>query len=203
MSFGAAIKYCFKHPFTFTGRARRSEFWWFFLLLQIISLVLGVIFVILMFVALEPVISGTDPVTGQANDDDVIRWLTSMAILTGFATLVGTVIQVFMLAPNARRLHDIDQSAHWLWFYLVGLSIVPILMAIADGTRGPNKYGPDPKAAERAPLQPTAPGGYAAAGFAVTAPGLTLNPPPYAQPAAAPVANSAPASGLPEVPPAP
>ena len=203
MSFGAAIKYCFKHPFTFTGRARRSEFWWFFLLLEIISLLLGVIFVILMFVALEPVISGTDPVTGQANDDDVIRWLTSMAILTGFATLFGTVIQLFMLAPNARRLHDIDQSAHWLWFYLVGLSIVPILMAIADGTRGPNKYGADPKEAKRAPLPPLPPGGFAAAGFAVSAPGPTLTPPPYVPPAVAPVANPTTASGPSEAPPAP
>ena len=182
MTFGESIRYCFKHPFTFSGRARRSEFWWFYLLLGIISMALGLILVVFMFIAVAPVITGADPVTGQADDDDVIKWLTSFGILTGVATLVSIVLELFMLAPNARRLHDTDQSAHWLWFYLAGLGIVPVLMAIPEGTIGPNKYGPDPKEGERrASLPPSAPGA-AAAVAPSPAPGPTLTPPPYVPP---------------------
>ena len=182
MTFGESIRHCFKHPFTFSGRARRSEFWWFYLLLQIVSMALGLILVVFTIIAVAPVLTGTDPVTGQADDDDVIRWLTSFGILTGLAMLIGTVLQLFMLAPNARRLHDTDQSAHWLWFYLAGLSIVPVLMAIPEGTVGPNKYGPDPKEGERrASLPPAAPGSLAPVERPL-APGPTLTPPPYVPP---------------------
>ena len=38
MSFGEAVKTCFKKYVTFSGRARRSEYWWFALL----NIILGV-----------------------------------------------------------------------------------------------------------------------------------------------------------------
>ena len=37
MSFGEAIKTCFKKYATFSGRARRSEYWWFALFTHILS----------------------------------------------------------------------------------------------------------------------------------------------------------------------
>ena len=39
MSFGEAVKTCFSKYVTFAGRARRSEFWWFYLFTLIVSLV--------------------------------------------------------------------------------------------------------------------------------------------------------------------
>ena len=43
MSFGEAIKSCFSKYATFSGRARRSEYWYFFLFNFLIGFVLGLI----------------------------------------------------------------------------------------------------------------------------------------------------------------
>ncbi|MBR6339050.1 MAG: DUF805 domain-containing protein [Alloprevotella sp.] len=41
MSFGDAVKTCFKKYASFKGRARRSEFWWFYLAIYVVNSVLG------------------------------------------------------------------------------------------------------------------------------------------------------------------
>ena len=38
MSFGESVKTCFQKYVTFKGRARRSEYWWFWLLNLIVSI---------------------------------------------------------------------------------------------------------------------------------------------------------------------
>ena len=43
MSFGEAIKSCFSQYATFSGRARRSEYWYFFLFNFLVSFVLGLL----------------------------------------------------------------------------------------------------------------------------------------------------------------
>ena len=43
MNFGEAIKSVFSKYATFSGRARRSEFWYFFLFNLLVSLVLSII----------------------------------------------------------------------------------------------------------------------------------------------------------------
>jgi hypothetical protein len=62
------------------------------------------------------------------------------------------------IALFIRRLHDINQTG-WIYLGLVAANFVPVLNMIAGiaaiviacipGTKGPNKYGPDP-------LNPTA-----------------------------------------------
>ena len=44
MNFMTAVSTCFKKYATFSGRARRSEYWYFFLFTLVISMVLGLIF---------------------------------------------------------------------------------------------------------------------------------------------------------------
>ncbi len=41
MDFGTSIKTCFSKYVDFSGKASRSEFWWFFLFCLILDLVLG------------------------------------------------------------------------------------------------------------------------------------------------------------------
>lgn len=43
MGFVEAVKTCFRKYFKFSGRARRSEFWWFTLFVTLVSIVLGVL----------------------------------------------------------------------------------------------------------------------------------------------------------------
>ncbi len=43
MNFGDAIKVCFSKYVDFNGRAKRPEYWWFFLFCFLVSLVLNIV----------------------------------------------------------------------------------------------------------------------------------------------------------------
>jgi uncharacterized membrane protein YhaH (DUF805 family) len=113
-----------KKYLVFTGRARRKEFWMFTLFSFIISTVLGTI----------------DNIIGTTNS-------SGGGVLSG---IYGLLVLLPSVAVWVRRLHDTNRSAWWLLIALtvVGI-IVLIVFAALEGTPGDNKYGPDPKAAER------------------------------------------------------
>jgi len=75
-----------------------------------------------------------------------------------------------------RRLHDTGRSGWWLLIWLVPLIgfIVLIVFWAIEGERGPNQYGPDPKAGER--------------GYSAGAPGAGGWPGTTPQPSATPQA---------------
>ncbi|KAA9007797.1 DUF805 domain-containing protein [Histidinibacterium aquaticum] len=79
--------------------------------------------------------------------------LISQAIGGVIALLIGLVSLLLLIpgiAVTVRRLHDLDKSG---WFALLLLipivNIVLILIWFTQpGTKGPNRYGPDPVGAE-------------------------------------------------------
>lgn len=110
-----------------TGRSRRKEFWFFHLLLFVVSLVAGLI----------------DGLLGLGGMILGVSGPLATIVLIGFITPSLTV--------SVRRLHDTGRSGWWM---LIGL--IPILGALAllyffflDGDAGTNEYGSDPKAGER------------------------------------------------------
>jgi uncharacterized membrane protein YhaH (DUF805 family) len=109
----------------FSGRARRKEFWMFALVSVVISIILNIV---------DRAI-GTDNASGSG-------------LLGGLYSL-GVLLPT--LAVGARRLHDTDRSGWWLLLYIIPVVgwIVLIVFWAMDGTVGQNKYGLDPKAAER------------------------------------------------------
>jgi uncharacterized membrane protein YhaH (DUF805 family) len=109
----------------FDGRARRKEFWMFFLISTIISIVLSII----------------DRAAGLDFSNGTNGWLQT---IYGLAVLLPT------LSVGARRLHDTNRTAWWLLLYLTCIGIIVLIVFWAmEGTPGDNRYGPDPKAAER------------------------------------------------------
>ena len=131
MGFGEAVKTCFSKYATFSGRARRSEFWFYYLFVIIINAILGILLSI-----------------GAAAGG-------SSGGLGGFGTFVLIVMMIWSLAiilptisVQVRRLHDTDRSGGWWWIGLipfVGI-IILIVFWVGEGTRAPNRFGPDPKA---------------------------------------------------------
>jgi uncharacterized membrane protein YhaH (DUF805 family) len=136
----------------FAGRARRKEYWWF-VLLYVVAFVLA---------SLVDLMAGLRGMIGPYGP------LTAVVLL---ALLVPSV------AVGVRRLHDIDRSGWWLlaaYAPLILSMLLPlagivqptlalILLVVAgagfilllvfsvlEGTKGPNRYGPDPKGAEAA-----------------------------------------------------
>lgn len=111
---------CFQKYVGFEGRASRSEYWWFFLLISIASSITGIIDAILFGIEL------TDPTP--------ITWALQIGILLP------------SLASAVRRLHDIGKSGWYIFIALI--PIVGIILLIvwycSDGDHVPNMYGPVP-----------------------------------------------------------
>ena len=113
----------------FSGRSRRKEYWMFFLFNWLIGVAVGFLALLLYTMGLSET--------------------AMMTILTPVLALYAIAAIAFVipgLAVTIRRLHDTDRSG---WAILWGL--VPIIGAfmllvfyITEGTRGPNRFGPDP-----------------------------------------------------------
>ncbi|KQQ94319.1 hypothetical protein ASF62_09355 [Leifsonia sp. Leaf325] len=116
-SFGQAISRFWSKYATFSGRASRSEFWWSYLFLVIISTVLY----ILLFVGITSGGVTTDATTGAAvlNPSPFGIIMTIVYVVWGLAVLVPT------LAISWRRLHDTNRSGGF-WF----LGLIPLVGGI-------------------------------------------------------------------------
>lgn len=144
MGFGEAISTCFSKYATFQGRARRSEFWFFYLFMAIVNGVLGGILGVALATGTTGVV--VDEKTGEITS-------TANASLNGFAITMIVIVSIWVLATflpmlgvQVRRLHDANHSGWWWWINLVCFGwIVLLVFWITEGTRGPNRFGPDPK----------------------------------------------------------
>ena len=128
-----------RHYAQFSGRARRAEYWMFALFNWLMSW--GFYILLVMMGA-----------TGERTE-------TLPPAAVGLALAYGLFIMAMLipsLAVAVRRLHDTGRSGWWL---LVGLipglgALVLFIFFILEGTRGPNRFGPDPKAGEAPEVQP-------------------------------------------------
>lgn len=105
---------------TFSGRARRSEYWWFALTSVIVSVVLNIV--------------------GSLSDG-----MNAIAGLVGLVYWLGTLIP--SLAVAVRRLHDTGRSGWMLLIALIPLvgAIILIVFLASDSAKGTNNYGSSPK----------------------------------------------------------
>lgn len=112
VTFLQAVKTCLSEKyFDFSGRARRSEFWWFQLFLALIYLVIGIVGFIAAVIAIASAMDGGNNFT--------------------FLIIVGAIGAIFYLAtlcPSmgvaVRRLHDVGKTG-WLVAasFLLGLGV--------------------------------------------------------------------------------
>ena len=121
MGFKEAVQSCLSQYATFTGRARRSEYWYFTLFNALLGFVIGVIGSLFLGETLT----------------NVLTWLVTLALLAPG------------LAVSVRRLHDIGKSGWALLFALITVVgwILIIVWACKDSEPGENQYGPNPKKA--------------------------------------------------------
>lgn len=122
----------------FSGRARRTEFWMFVLVSVLISIVLAIVDTMI----------GTATVYG---DGSMVTF--SPGILGGLYSLA---VLIPSIAVTVRRLHDTDRSGWWFLIQLIPLvgAIVLLVFVCLEGTRGPNRFGVDPKQSAMASTQP-------------------------------------------------
>ena len=109
--------YCLKNYFNFSGRATRSEFWYFMLFVLLFGIVITLI----------EVIMGT-------YDSGILSLIYNLALL--FPTL----------AVSTRRLHDTNRSGWWNLIMLVPIiGIIVLIVFYCQDSKEDNKYGVNPK----------------------------------------------------------
>jgi len=121
MNFQAAIKSGFRNYVTFSGRAPRSEFWFWVLFEVLVSIVANI-----LDVAIFP-FSDVSPLNA----------------------IVSVALFLPSLAVSVRRLHDIDRTGWWVLISLTVIGVVLLLIwNCLRGTIGANRFGPDPLAGQ-------------------------------------------------------
>jgi uncharacterized membrane protein YhaH (DUF805 family) len=122
MGFVDAIKSGFRNRINFSGRATRSEFWFWGLFVVLYSVVLMVGLLLLNL-----------PVEDALNPFIVVCLLILIAVVPG-------------VALTARRLHDLGRSG-WAGLVLVVPFLGQVIFLVwtcTRGTHGPNRFGSDP-----------------------------------------------------------
>lgn len=117
LTFGEAVTKCLQVNYcNFSGRASRSEFWWYELFMLLVNALCSLI----------PMVLG-DTVGGA---------------ITG---VISLLLILPTLGLMARRLHDIGRSAWWLLLILTGIgTILLIIWWIMPSQEHPNEYGDEP-----------------------------------------------------------
>jgi uncharacterized membrane protein YhaH (DUF805 family) len=123
---------------TFSGRARRLEYWLWQVFLTLASLALAFWLVAAMPAGWEG---------SSAEDLQAAYGLGGSARMALWAIMIFSLAMILpSLAVSVRRLHDSDKSGWWVLLGLTGIgSVVLFIFFLLDGTQGPNRYGPDPK----------------------------------------------------------
>ena len=151
MSFTQAVRVCLREKFaTFSGRASRSEYWWFVLF----NVLVGIVTNILDAVFGTQILLGAD----KYGNPQILGIIT---------TIVGLALLLPCFAVTFRRLHDRNLPGWYIFVpfillivgaILAGIPILALILAVAaigvtiyifvmtilKGDNGRNDYGPDP-----------------------------------------------------------
>jgi uncharacterized membrane protein YhaH (DUF805 family) len=119
MSFADAVRSVLTQYATFSGRARRSEYWWYYLFYVIVIAVANIL----------------DYIIGTSG--------TYGGVISG---LVGLALLVPTIAVSVRRFHDIGKSGWFILLFLIPIvGFILWLVWFTQDSHGDNEHGPNPK----------------------------------------------------------
>ena len=112
MTFSDSVSVCFKKYFIFEGRASRSEYWWFQLIVSPSYFISEVL------------------------DNEISFFFLGITLLTFIPAI----------SVGVRRLHDTNRSGFFLLISFIPFigALVLLFLLIPEGTKGKNRFGPDP-----------------------------------------------------------
>ena len=117
VGFVDAIRLGFNNYFNFSGRSRRSEYWYWVLFVTVVGAILATI---------------DSSIAGNLSFEDI-------GILEGLFILVTLIPG---LAVSVRRLHDVNRTGWWLLLILTIIGVFVLLYwACQKGTEGKNTFG--------------------------------------------------------------
>ena len=112
MNFTESLNTCLKKYFVFQGRASRSEYWWFQLIVSPSYFVSTIL------------------------ENEIGYFFLGITLFT----LIPAI------SAGVRRLHDTNRSGFFLLISFIPFigGLVLLFFLIPEGTKGKNKFGPDP-----------------------------------------------------------
>src|ERR1700687_3879694 len=117
MNFTQAIASGFQNYVNFSGRAPRSEYW-FWTLFSVLASIAATLIDLVLFASMN---------------------------FSRLSTIVSLGLLLPALAVSVRRLHDLDRTGWWLLLVLTVIGDILLLVWFCmRGTIGPNRFGPDP-----------------------------------------------------------
>ena len=136
MNFMQSISTCVRKYVTFSGRATRSEFWWFYLFTILVNLV--------------ATSQASSFVPNLLDGQDMTENESSYFLNNFFFLYLSTITSLILLLPSlavaVRRLHDVGRSGWWILIAFTVIGIIPLLIWYVTDTKDEeNVYGPNPK----------------------------------------------------------
>ena len=161
LTFCNSIKKCFSKYCTFSGRARRSEFWFFACFFAII---IGIPFIIIFSEEINMINESFEnqKIISKCKEDkkyddsqdysdcynmEVHSSYSPIFYMSIIFIIFGEIILFIpMVSVSVRRLHDIGKSGTFLILYLIPLgNIILLILFVQDSQQTDNQYGPSPK----------------------------------------------------------
>ena len=159
MSFTESISTCFRKYIVFSGRAQRSEFWWFFLFTFVISVVLGIVgsFVsALQFLegvfSLAVLLPSLAVTVRRLHDTNRSAWWLLIYAGIVFVWVLGGIVLGVVNEVQNPEIVESESFENWngatAYFIVCGLisvagAITLLILCAMSGTPGPNRYGPN------------------------------------------------------------
>ena len=117
MNFQQSIETCFSKYATFSGRASRSEYWFFILFSVLGALVTLIIDIQILGYSIE-------------------------SEYTPINSIFSLVLIIPTTAAACRRLHDVNKSGWWQLIVITIIGIIPLMIWLcSEGTKKNNSHG--------------------------------------------------------------
>lgn len=166
MGFGEAISSCFGKYAVFSGRAQRSEYWWWFLFVILLYIavqiasgvadevtgskltggaIMGLVYLLLLLPQLAVEVR-------RLHDRNHSGWWVAVTVFISLVVLILIIpVGVRVLQNRESGLPPNDGLPSGLFFVIAGLGainaiieLIIFIWLLLPGTKGGNRYGPDP-----------------------------------------------------------
>ena len=117
MNIQTSIETCFNKYATFSGRASRSEYWFFILFYFLGSIITLIIDVNILGYSLE-------------------------SEYTPINSIFSLILFIPTIAAACRRLHDVNKSGWWQLISITVIGVIPLIIWLcSEGTKKNNSHG--------------------------------------------------------------